>query len=331
VRRLAAAFVVLGLTNALADPPSEDVVMAGGDGALLAALVDVLAPAQVIAVDDSPPISIGDLTVASKRVVQRENTRAALWLVADDAGATLVAYDRFADRVLVRSLAYPAPLSAANAASAARSARAMLRTLRLDGEVRSREERWPRAPPGATESPVPAREALRSAPERFGTMAGLAVRIAAPGNDAAGELSFGAMWRRSALGLTVDFALAPAATLRTSMFEGSIADRSAAVTARYAASVSPRVRIGAFGGLALHAIHFRGDTPERQIADWRFDPALRFGGLASYALYDGVDLAIAVSVDSLLRRQRYEVEGQEVVTMARLQGATGLTLVFWLL
>jgi hypothetical protein len=56
----------------------------------------------------------------------------------------------------------------------------------------------------------------------------------------------------------------------------------------------------------------------------RFDTALRIGASTTYALTDRFDVGFVVSMDTLLKRQRYEVTGGEVLVMPRLQVSVGL-------
>jgi hypothetical protein len=314
VRVFAIACVLLHIAHAHAQS-SERVAVSAHDPALIAALGDALAPLQVTAVDDAAPTSIGDLTAASRRLVDREHTRAAIWLISDGGVTTLVAYDRGADRVLVRTVPYATPLDDAQAAVAARSARAMLRALRVDEEAEAR-------PMIVGEGPV----APEPVVEQLATSAGFAVRVGSPGRDANGELALGAIWRPSQLGVAIDLSLALASDLRAGMFEGTIGDRSLGVVARLPLVVARDLTFAASGGMALHAIRFAGDTPMRTIADWHFDPAARVGATLGYEFRDGIDIGLSLSTDYLLRRQRYEVEGEEVIVMPGLQLAAGIGL-----
>jgi len=320
VRVFVCAALLLAVATASAAPASDDVVVAVRDRALVEALGDALAPAKVIAVDDVAPSAIGDLTAASRLLVEREHTGAAIWLVEQGGTTTLVAYDRDADRVLVRPIAYTTPLSNLHAAVIARSARAMLRALRVEAQTEQ--------PAGAAPPPVVAVRAPSAVPsELLATTAGLAVRAGAPGNAAIPELCLGAIWRPAAPGLMVDLALAPSSELAGTMFTGSVGDRSLGVVARVPLRAIARVRLAAFGGVAIHAVRLGGNIADRAIADWRFDPAVRVGAVASYAVRNKIDVGFSVSTDNLLRRQRYEVEGEQLVVMQRLQVAAGILVI----
>src|SRR5205085_3227200 len=104
-------------------------VVATADRTLLSALADAFAPIgmTIVEVADVPPAAIGELATSSRTLAEREHAGAVVWFLVDRDGATLVAYDREIDRVLVRPLKYTPPLSPERAAETARAARTMLR------------------------------------------------------------------------------------------------------------------------------------------------------------------------------------------------------------
>ncbi|MBA3818606.1 MAG: hypothetical protein H0X17_06910, partial [Deltaproteobacteria bacterium] len=135
--RLAAVVLsVVALASPTLAEPATHVVVAGRDRVLAAALGDAFAPSgmTVVEVADAPPGSIAELAVASRALADREQARSVVWLIVDPGGATLVTYDREVDRVLVRTLPYAPPLTAARAAETARMARTMLRALQIPDE-----------------------------------------------------------------------------------------------------------------------------------------------------------------------------------------------------
>ncbi|MDQ3369819.1 MAG: hypothetical protein M3680_30745, partial [Myxococcota bacterium] len=131
-----ALLIVVALASPTLAGPATRVVVAGRDRVLAAALGDAFAPSgmTVIEVGDVPPRSIAELAVASRGVADREQARSVVWLIIDPGGATLVTYDRQVDRVLVRTLPYAPPLTAARAAETARMARTMVRALQIPDE-----------------------------------------------------------------------------------------------------------------------------------------------------------------------------------------------------
>jgi len=318
VRIVAIACVVLHIASARV-AWAENVVVAGRDAALVAALDDALAPQQVISVEYAAPGSIGELTAVSRQLVARENAVAAIWLIHDGTITTLVAYDRTADRVLLRTVPYTPPLDDAQAAVTARSARAMLRALAVD------EQSLPQKSPIAVAAATPQTE---PATPQLATVAGLGARFGSPGTTSGAQLTLAVIWRPRTFGFALDLWMGLARDISATNFEGSIGDRSFAAVARLPVFVAPATTIALSGGVAVHALRFAGETPMRSIVDWKFDPAARLGATASYALRDGIDVGLAVSADYLLWRQRYEVEGQEILVMRpfQLMAAISLTL-----
>src|SRR5512140_2559477 len=117
--------------------PTESIVLASPEAVFQSALDDALAPAgiAVIAAGNVPPPSLAALSAASRELADRAHATATVWLIEGAGEATLVTYDRERDRLLVRQLPYALPLSATQAAEAARTARTMLRALRVTPDV----------------------------------------------------------------------------------------------------------------------------------------------------------------------------------------------------
>ena len=291
---------------------------------LVSALVDALAPSgmTVVEIADAPPSGIAELSTISRTVAERENASAVVWLLVDAQGATLVAYDRQVDRVLVRPLPHVPPLSAANAAETARAARTMLRALKI-----SEEDPQPVMPPGEPEVTVvvPAPPPPRPWPNIV-ALAGFGGRYGRLGEDGVIELHLAAGWRSDSLGVVAMASLSPEATLSSPSFMGHVSDNSFALTARIPFAIAPRIGVAGFAGPALHAVRVTGTLGAEDVSSLRFDPAFRVGAAGAYALSDRIDLGLSVSMDTLLRRQRYEVPGGQVLVMPRLQVSVGLMI-----
>src|ERR1700690_1039400 len=112
--------MVLATSARAGAAPDEPIVLAGGDEAFRAALVDALVPAgmAVVTVADPPSPTIGDVAAPSRRLADHDGATATVGLVADGETTTLVTYDRDVDRVLVRTLPYTLPLTPTQAAEA---------------------------------------------------------------------------------------------------------------------------------------------------------------------------------------------------------------------
>ena len=303
---------------------AERVVVATMDRVLVAALADAFTPVglAVVQIADAAPATIGELATMSRTVAEREHADAVIWLVTDTQGATLVAYDRSVDRVLVRPLPYAPPLSATRAAETARAARTMLRALQLS------EEPEPRPPPDViVEKPVPYEPPQVARPgANVVALAGFGGRYGRLGEDGVIEMQLAAAWRPDALGVIAMASLSPQASLSSPSFMGQVSDNSFAVAARIPFAIAPRIAVAGLAGPALHAVRVEGTLGAEQVSALRFDAALRIGAAGAYALTDRLDVGLLVSMDTLLKRQRYEVTGGQVLTMPRLQVSLGLQI-----
>lgn len=333
VALLACAWVIAGVTRAVAQPTKREwIVVAADDPAFRGALVEALAPAgmTVIVVASQPaPAAVGELAAASRALCEREHATATVWLTPSATGATLVTYDRDRDRLLVRDLPYGPPLSAFQAVEAARTARTMLRALRITPDD-------DRPPPLAADAP----EIRESAPLRdrpllaAGGIAGYRVR--APGNDVGGDVI--AIVRPDALGVAAIGEFSPSLALRGA-FDGHAYDATAALVARWPLRVPPlggRIRVVPMAGAALHFVRLTGaltgDLADMQhLHGTRVDPAIRVGGAMTYRVGSSLDVGLAVSLDALVQRQRYVVESEEVLEIPRVQAMFGAIATFWIL
>ena len=298
------------------------VVVATSDRVLVAALADAFFPAGmvVLQVDDVAPAAIGELAATSRTVAEREGAGAVVWLLVEPTSTTLVAYDRNVDRVLVRPLPYVPPLSAARAAETARAARTMLRALKLSDEPDSQPQ------PVVT---VPIKTEPPATPRPWGNFAAFASfggRYGRLGEDGVVELQVAAAWRPDGLGAIAMASLSPQASLSSPSFMGSVSDNSFALAARIPFVIAPRISVAGFAGPALHAVSVDGTLGAESVSALRFDAAFRVGATGGYAVTDRLDVGIAVSMDTLLKRQRYEVMGGQVLVMPRLQVSVGLLI-----
>jgi hypothetical protein len=302
-----------------ADP--QRVVVAASDRVLVNALGDVFAPEGtiVIAVSDAPPAGIATLTAVSRTVAEREHADAVVWLLVDPEGATLVAYDRKVDRVLVRPLPYAPPLSAAGAAETARAARTMLRALTIADEP----ERS--LPPVVIEKPVIVTVPTPPRPwPNLAAMAGFGGRYGRLGEDGVIEGQIAVAWRPDMLGVVAMAALSPRASVSNPAFTGEVSDNSFALCARMPFQIVPRIGVAGLVGPAVHAVDIKGTQGAEEVRALRFDLAARFGATGVYALSNRFDVGLSVSMDTLLRRQKYEVAGGQMLVMPRLQVSVGL-------
>jgi hypothetical protein len=300
------------------------IVAATADRALVTALTDAFAPIgmAIVEVADPPPAAIGELTALSRTIAEREQASGVVWLLVDREGATLVAYDREVDRVLVRPLRYGPPLSAEFAAETARAARTMLRALKLADEPERQPEPQPQ-PIIVVEQPAETPLAPRPWPN-VTAVAGFGGRYGRLGEDGVIEGQLAAVLRPDAFGAVAMVSLSPRATLSNPAFMGDVSDNSLAIAARIPFQIAPRIWVAGYAGPAMHAVKVTGTLGAEDVSELRFDLALRAGATGTYALSDRFDLGLNLSMDTLLRRQRYEVPGGQVLVMPRLQVSVGL-------
>ena len=316
--RILVAVVVAASMPAAAAPAPESIALAASDPVFAAALDEALAPAgmAVIAAGDVPAPSIAGLSTASRELADRLHATATVWLIEAPPGATLVTYDRERDRVLVRELPYALPLSAPQAAEAARTARTMLRALRVTPDV-------DQPPPLAVDAPA-IRETVvvRDAPQRLSASAIFGVRVGAPSTDVGGAILVA--WRPDELGIAVSAELGPTDDIMLPTFTGDAVDGAAAVLARLPIRITPKIRLATMLGAALHIIRLHGaldvGTP---IHLTRFDPAARAGLVATYSLGRDLDAGVAITFDCLLDRQKYETGSEAVLDVPRFQAMIG--------
>jgi hypothetical protein len=223
--------------------------------------------------------------------------------------------------VLVRPLPYAPPLSAERAAETARAARTMLRALKLADEP----DRPQKPPPVVIiERPIEEPPPVERPWPNVLALAGFGGRYGRLGEDGVVEAQVAAVWRPDALGMIVMASLSPRANLSSPSFMGEVSDNSFAVGARVPFELAPKIAVAGIAGAALHAVRVEGTLGADRVSAQRFDTALRIGASATYALAERFDVGLALSMDTLLKRQRYEVTGGEVIVMPRLQVSVGL-------
>ena len=320
------AILVLAVaSSATADPAHETVVVTTDDPTLRVDLRDALMPADIAIVwADAPTPTLGDVTIASRALADREHATAAIWLIAGAGTSTLVTYDRGVDRVLVRTLAFTTPLDAAQSAEAARMARTMLRALRVTPDTNL-------PPPHPDEARAIRAAAVVSAPRslaepRFAVAVGLGLHVNAPAATIAPAASAMLIWRPDSLGIAIAGAYSPAASLTTSTFTGTATDDSVSVLARLPFVVSS-FRLAVMAGPALHMTSLRGEVLDGDMpAITHYDPSARAAAIGAYVVDPSVDVGLGLSADYALDRQRYRFDMTEVLVIPRFQLAAELVL-----
>ncbi|MBA3504104.1 MAG: hypothetical protein H0T65_27325, partial [Deltaproteobacteria bacterium] len=105
-----------------------------------------------------------------------------------------------------------------------------------------------------------------------------------------------------------------------------VSDNSFAIAARVPFTIAPRIAVAGLAGPALHAVRVEGTLGAEAVSALRFDAAFRVGVTGGYAVTDRLDVGLSISMDTLLKRQRYEVMGGQVLVMPRLQLSVGVLI-----
>ena len=316
MRALVAILVLAWTTSSHAG----ELAVASEDAAFRAALAEVLAPTGVeLRVAETPAApSVAEVTSASRAIADREHTEAMVWLVFAGEGATLIAYHRTVDRALVRSLPYRAPLSPDQAAEAARMTRTMLLALQADPEPK----------PVRVEPPAPATAIVEAAPVVHQPVIAVAVeggvRVNGPGTGAVPTAGGSVIWRPDRFGVAIAARYAPGVEV-SGRFVGTITDHSIAIAIRRPFAMG-LLEIAPAAGVALHRITVDGSTDGMAVSARDFDPAVRAGATIDFRLHRAITVGLDVSVDTLLRRQSYDVGAETVLEVPILQGSLGLVV-----
>ncbi|MEO8845313.1 MAG: hypothetical protein ABI591_25725 [Kofleriaceae bacterium] len=323
--------IVLAVWLSLTPANAETIVAASTDAGFTAALQAALAPAgmAVVVVHEPPQLEVSDLTGGARRLAASATATATVALVFGDDGATLLAYDLDVDRVLVRSLPYHAPLTEAQAAELARTARAMLHSLRVTPDIDA-------PPPHATEAAaIRERAALRPPPPPsplpVANVLALELvggaRLGTANATAAEHGAIAVVWRPDAPGLALAGSFVPSRSVETMAFSGSVSDLALAITGRVPLRIAARWTIAGEGGVALHRIRVAGSvTGAGSVESLRYDPALRAGGTAVFQLRHDIGIGVGLSVDGLLRRQDYSLDGAPLLALPVVQLTVGVAL-----
>jgi hypothetical protein len=304
-----AVVLALAITRGAHAEEAEDptIVLVASDAAFAEALRDALVTNEVESAGALASPALAELAAESRRIADAHHAVGTVWLSAASGGATIVTYDRTADRFLVRELAYTLPLSPTQAAEAARMVRTMLRALRTnDDEAMVRSV----TPPRPSDPPRP----------RFAAGLGVGAWFAAPEAYATPQMTVSIAWRPHDVGAAITATFAPAADLMSTSFAGDVRDIVIAAEARRALVLAPGVRVTPGVGLALHALVLEGAfSGSPGVVSRRYDPAARIGITTSVALPYALELGLGVSADCLLRRQRYEAGTERILIVPRVQ------------
>ncbi len=322
VRGLVVALLVacsLSAARAEADDNIHSVVVVvGHEPELIQALEWVMEGQNmgVKALGDRPTPSLAELGPESRRIADDNQASATVWISPTAAGATLVTYERTADRFVVREVPYKLPLDETQAAETARMVSVMLRAVRDRNDeeavaARVRAQRPPRP--------------QRAEPQVAASVGGGAW-FAAPEATAVAMTTIAVAWRPHGLGAAVTAMIAPATDIESTMFIGEVGVWRIAAEARKALRVAPLVRVTPGVGLALHKVSLDGRTGGEVVSSRRYNPALQISTVVGIALPHHIELGLAVAADCLLRRQRYEAGTQQILDVPRIQAMMAILI-----
>lgn len=287
----------------------EYIVFVGKDAELVTALELVMQGNNtgVKAIGERPTPSLAELGPESRRLADEHRAAATVWLSPTAAGATLVTYERSADRFVVREVPYTLPLDTTQAFETARMVRVMLHAVRdrNDEDALTRRMRASRVTP----PPEP----------QFAARVGGGVWFGSPESTAAPLASIALAWRPHGWGAAIAAMIAPATELAQPVFTGDVRVWRISAEAHTAVELAPRVRLVPGFGMSLHHVSLRGQLAGTEVRSDRFNPGLQVGTLVGIALPHRIELGLAITADYLLRRQRYVSGTQEFLAVSRIQ------------
>jgi hypothetical protein len=202
----------------------------------------------------------------------------------------------------------------------------MLRALRLTPEVDLPVPRVEQARVARARLANAERRAAEPRRRRVAASAAAGLRAGAAAGAVGPEGRLGFAWRPDAPGLELQLSVGARSDLEAMGFVGRVADDSLAIAAHVPVLRKARLRLTGAAGVAVHGIRIEGRLGPEAVSILRFDPAIRMGFLAGYEVRRNLDAGIAMSADCLLLRQQYQVAGEALLVVPRLQVSIGLIL-----
>jgi hypothetical protein len=276
----------------------------------------------------SPGATMPGTSEAARAVAASHRAAAVVWLSEHESGFALWIYDRQADRVTARRLPGPPPLDEPGAAAVALSIKTLLRHSAV---APARERFGSSAAPllSAAHAPRSASESARSSVLDLEARAALRLGRARPG---APELrsGFGLLWWPGSdwAGLSVRAAFGPGVLVHDTRLRGRLTDAELTVAGAARYELTRTVRLSASAGASAHFLLLDGVVlaAARPARALRLDPALTAELGSDWLVTRWLRIGPRASVSWLLRRQRYLVRGDGVLTLSTLAFEAGLAL-----
>lgn len=307
------------LAHAESDDTRLSIVAVGNDPEFVAALEELMVGNNtgVKAIGDRPTPSLAELGPESRRLADEHAAIATVWLSPTAAGATLVTYERTADRFVVREVPYKIPLDATQAIETARMVSVMLRAVRDRNDEAAVTQKAPRIP-------VPPH---RDEPRLLASL-GVGGWFASPEAAANPMATLVVAWRPYGFGAAASATFAPASDIATMSFLGDVRVWRVALEARKAVEVAPGIRVSPGLGMSLHAVTVAGELGgSGESVDYRrYNPALQISTTIGIALTPYLEVSLALAVDSLLRTQRYTTEMEDILAVPRIQAMMAILI-----
>lgn len=258
---------------------------------------------------------------AARVVAERHQVSAVVWISSSDGGAALWVLDGATDKVVARPLSSAPPFDDATAAAIALTIKTLLRHSMVAPQV----ERFGAAEIAAPPPPPPEPE-LRIGIE---AISGIRVR---PSGTAGVEprLGLGLFWAPGALARRLDVGLAVRVGLGSSVESPALAatfrDNTLSAQVRLRALTAP-IAIAPTAGVSLHMTRLDGalSATSTTVSVDRINPSIDAGVRAALGL-GPLDLGLQIEGSAALRRQRYEVAGDPVLALPRVELEIGVVV-----
>jgi hypothetical protein len=349
-RRRARLLSALLLTLLVALAPAlraEDarVVLLEGDPRIADAVAVALSPWKLSVVPGPGPLPPPDAEAASasaRAIASDQRAAVVLWIAPPPRPGehgSLWVYDAQSQQLVVRPLIVSAPFDDASSAAVALSVKTILRATPLvtqlalgrSGDAPAHDATEPIAAIPAEPAAEPATLPPRRAGWRLETVAGARMPTGAP-SPAEPWAGLGvSLWPAAQgghLGAGIDAQGGTGVAIATSTFQGEFRQGSIAATARLRTSATHWLAFELRAGPALVVTSFDGQalSPSTPIHAVRANPALALGVVLDWTPQPHISLGATGNTSTLLRFQRYALDGAVILTEPTIALVAGVRL-----